>query len=110
MQGEAIMKMSRSAGLIVAGMVMLGASPALAHTATSPDGGSIAYTTGSTTLSVKDAKCDGYGAYGYANNTSHRLDNWGGCGTTLSKQYGTITAVQACTNIPSASDPCSSWQ
>lgn len=105
------MKLRRSAGLMVVGMVTLGASPALAsHTATSPDNGSIAYTTGTTTLNVKDNKCDGRQAYGYANNTAHRLDNGGGCGTTLFKQYGTITAVQACTNIPAASDPCSSWQ
>jgi hypothetical protein len=104
------MKMMRAAGLLVAGMVALGASPAMAHTATSPDNGSIAYTSGTVTLWVKDNKCDGYQAYGYANNTAHRLDNGGGCGTTLKKDFGTITAVQACTNIPVAKDPCSSWQ
>lgn len=108
--GSAVMRMKGSAGLIIAGMVVLGASPALAHSATSPDGGSYVYTTGSYTLSVKDPKCDGNAAYGYANNTAHRLNNGNGCGTTVSSNYGTITAVQACTNIAYATDPCSSWQ
>src|SRR5438128_226908 len=79
------------------GLLALGASPALAHSATSPDGGSYVYNSG-TTFYVKDAKCDNYAAYGYVNNTAHRQDNSQGCGTTLSKGgYGTITAVQACT-------------
>jgi hypothetical protein len=105
-----MMKKRVSAVIFGFGMLALGASPALAHSATSPDGGSYVYNSG-TTFSVKDAKCDNYAAYGYVNNTAHRQDNSQGCGTTLSKSgYGTITAVQACTNIPLASDPCSSWK
>lgn len=101
----------RSAALIIAGMVSVGASPALAHTATSPDGGSLVWNSTSTTFNVKDPKCDGHAAYGYVNNTAHRKDNNSGCNTTVvAPGYGTITAVQACTNIAGATDPCSSWQ
>lgn len=101
----------KSAGFsMIMGMSMFAATPALAHYATSPDGGSYVYNSG-TTFYVEDAKCDNYAAYGFVNNEAHRQDNGQGCGTTLSKPgYGTITAVRACTNIPLATDPCSSWK
>ena len=104
------MRMKRSAAVIIAGMVSLGVSPALAHNATSPDGGSYVWNSTSTTFNVKDPKCDGHAAYGYVNNTTHRLDNGNGCGSIVTREYGTITAVRACTNIAFATDPCSSWQ
>jgi hypothetical protein len=97
-------------GAVVLAGGLLGAGPAIAHSATSPDGGSYVWNSTITYFNVKDPKCDGYGAYGYVNNTAHRLDNNNGCGATVSQGYGTITAVQACTNIPLASDPCSDWK
>lgn len=95
-------------GIFLAGVLALGATPALASS-TSPDGGAYVYDSGST-LYVKDAKADGHGAYGHANTTNSRLRNHSGYGTTVSRNVGfSITAVQACTQISFAPDPCGSW-
>ncbi|MCM3661112.1 hypothetical protein M3148_08925 [Georgenia satyanarayanai] len=76
----------------------------------SPDGGSTVWRSATYTLKVKDSKDDNKSVYGYANNTNNRLNNLSGVGTTVQKTYGfKITAVQACTDIPLASDPCSDW-
>ena len=102
------MKLRLKVGVVLLAGGMLSAGSAMAHSATSPDGGSYVYNSGNT-FYVKDPKCDGRSAYGYVNNTAHRTDNNSGCNTTVSQGYGPITAVQACTNIPLASDPSSSW-
>ena len=68
------------------------------------------WTTGSNVLNLDDTKTDGNDAYGYANNTAHRLNNWDGSGVVVSQTYGTITQAEACNNKgPLWPDPCSSW-
>lgn len=105
----------RSAVLLVAGMVSCSASPALAHNATSPDGGSYAYNngTGGVRMNVEDRKCDGNQAYGYANRNldSNRVDAQNGCNTGSYRDFpGGITSLQACTNLPLSADTCSAFR
>lgn len=97
-------------GLIPAAALAMGGVAAPALAITSPDGGSTATKVGSV-FKVRDAKCDGYGAYGnWGGTTANRLDNWSGCNTTAQKNVGTVGAYRACTNVPLAPDPCSVWK
>lgn len=95
-------------GFVLASVLAI-ASAAPAFAITSPDGGSTATKSGST-FKVRDAKCDGYGAYGnWGGTTSKRLDNWSGCNTTVEKNVGAVGSYRACTNIPLGTDSCSIW-
>jgi hypothetical protein len=94
------MKKSRLAwaGLVL-GMTIFGASPALAHSATSPDGGAEAHDNAAhTRFAVTDVKCDGFGAYGYWNREDgdHKLYNSQGCGNKVVKTDVSVTFVKAC--------------
>ncbi|WP_300681081.1 hypothetical protein [Nocardioides sp.] len=97
----------KAVGLGVAGIALL-ASPAYASLA-SVTGAQAWDDSGHTTFSVKDTACDSNSVYGYWNNTSNRLNNSSGCGTTVKKTTSGITSVRACVNKPLASDPCSDW-
>lgn len=112
MKGQVMARNQKYSAVIVFGLALATASPALAHEAWSPDSGSHVWsnTPYNDRFSVEDNKCDTYSAYGYWNNTNNRLDNKNGCNTTIKKYSVNVTAVQACTNIPLASDPCSSWR
>jgi hypothetical protein len=108
------LKLSKRKSLFVATLALCAgfatASPALAVSATAPDGGSKVSTSGKT-MYVTDAEADAHAAYGYAKNKDNRLDNHSGVGTTVEKTYGfTITTVMACTNIQLHPDSCSSWK
>jgi hypothetical protein len=106
------MSMTRiSTGLLIGGLLVLGGSPALAlHAEYSPDGGAYVHSSSSGgTIYVTDQKGDDHSVYGEWNSSSNRLDNHNGVGTTVSKGGLSITSDRACTNIPVAHDPCSSW-
>jgi hypothetical protein len=76
------------------------ANPALALSATSPDGGA-KVTTNDKTMFVEDALADNHSVYGYANNETNRLENHEGSGSTIQRTYGfKVTTIQACTDIP----------
>lgn len=111
--GEMGLVMSRSkvAGTLLAfAVISLGASPALAHSEYSPDGGAhVNDGSQHITLFVHDISCDNHAVYGNWNNTDNRQDNSEGCGRTVSRDVGNISSVRACTNIPLAHDPCSSF-
>lgn len=93
-----------------AALVLFGASPALAATMTSPDGGAKAWASQTNSqMNVRDAKCDGHWVYGNWNNTGNRMENKAGCNKTLSGPVSSITAVRACTEIPLGTDSCSNW-
>ena len=103
------MKKKLVAGTIV-GLLALGGAPALAVSASSPDGGSYAYNVGQT-FYVRDSKADSHGAYGYWNLLNNRLNNKSGYNTTVSKNTGWIIGfVKACTDLQLAPDTCSDWK
>lgn len=98
------------ATLATVGVLALGVSPAFGYTHDATSASARAFNSAATTLAVSDLKADSRSVHGEANNTTNRLDNNSGAGTTVYKNLGvTITAVRACLNIPLAPDTCTSW-
>jgi hypothetical protein len=102
------MKRQRLLGIaLVAGLLGLGASPALAVGSSSM--GAVASRSGNT-VSVRDAKADNSSVYANVNTTSTRLNNLSGYNATVSRTYTfKVTAIRACVDVNFQSDPCSAW-
>lgn len=99
------------ATLATVGVLALGVSPAFDYTHDVRSAGARAFNSTTTTLAVSDLKADNQSVHGEANNTTNRLDNNSGSGTTVYKNLGvTITAVRACVNVKLGVDTCTSWK
>ncbi|MDR0945760.1 MAG: hypothetical protein LBM66_06340 [Bifidobacteriaceae bacterium] len=103
------------AAVATAGLLALGATPALASNIHISNQGNAAKAWTSTehswTLHVKDIADDGHNAYGFANDTNHKLYDVYGANSSVSVYQGfNITKTQACIDVRWANDPCSSWK